>query len=221
MTATSVLGNSCGDIRLVAGSSDVKSEYFWSEQVVYERYEKSVAFYGDFYLRISKHSVNISWSSLTISLGGDQCNWREWVLWLTSLLLAVKSYLWLTQSATSRADVLLLCLDVRAAWEAAVLLPLLHRVFFPLVCFTVPCSPILISWYPPSNDSAFVSHLEQIFSGEHLTQLHALQIVFLQFLRQKNDKMYFSQSFLRRSGWNATGLSLCSIVGVNLKGFKI
>lgn len=131
MTATSVLGNSCGDIRLVAGSSNVKSECFWSEQVVYERYEKSVAFYGDFYLRISKHSVTISWSSLTISLGGDHCNWREWVLWLTSLLLAVKSYLWLTQSATSRADVLLLCLDIRAAWEAAVLLPLAHKFFFP------------------------------------------------------------------------------------------
>lgn len=136
MTATSVLGNSCGDIRLVAGSSNVKSECFWSEQVVYERYEKSVAFYSDFYLGISKHSVNISWSSSTISLGGDHCNWREWVLRLTSLLLAVKSYLWLTQSATSRADVLLLCLDIRAGWEAAVLLPLAHKFFFPsgLLC---------------------------------------------------------------------------------------
>lgn len=60
VTATSVLGNSCGDIRLVAGSSGVKSECFWSEQVVYEHYEKSVVFYGDFHLRVSKCSINIS-----------------------------------------------------------------------------------------------------------------------------------------------------------------
>lgn len=71
VTATSVLGNSCGDIRLVAGSSNVKSECFWSEQVVYEHHEKSVAFYSDFHLRISKRSINISWSSLTTSLWGD------------------------------------------------------------------------------------------------------------------------------------------------------
>lgn len=71
VTATSVLGNSRGDIRLVAGLSDVKSECFWSEQVVYERYEKSVAFYSDFHLRISKCSINITWSSLTTSLWGD------------------------------------------------------------------------------------------------------------------------------------------------------
>lgn len=123
----------------------------------------------DFYLRISKHSVNISWSSLTISLGGDHCNWREWVLWLTSLLLAVKSYLWLRQSATSRADVLLLCLDIRAASEAAVLLPLVHRFFLPsglLHCPLFSHSHFLV---PPSCDTVFVSHLEQIISRELLT----------------------------------------------------
>lgn len=92
---------------------------------------------------------------------------------------------------------------------------------FLLVCFTVPCSPILISWYPLSSDTAFISHLEQVFSGECLPQMHALQIVFLQLLRQNNDKMYFSQSFPRCSEENATGLSLCSTVGVNLNGFKI
>lgn len=71
VTATSVLGNSRGDIRLVAGSSNVKSECFWSEQVVYEHYEKSLAFYSDFHLRISKCYINISWSGLTTSLWGD------------------------------------------------------------------------------------------------------------------------------------------------------
>lgn len=60
MTATSVLGNSRGDIRLVAGSSDAESECFWSEQVAYEHYEKSAAFYSDFHPRISKCSINIS-----------------------------------------------------------------------------------------------------------------------------------------------------------------
>lgn len=60
VTATSVLGNSRGDIRLVTGSSNVKSECFWSEQVVYEHYEKSLAFYSDFHLRISKCYINIS-----------------------------------------------------------------------------------------------------------------------------------------------------------------
>lgn len=88
------------------------------------------------YKLIRPYNITVRWSL---------CNCREWVLWLTSLLLAVKSYLWLTQSARSRADELLLCLGMRAVWDAAVLVPLLQG-FFPsslllVLPFTFPWSP--------------------------------------------------------------------------------
>lgn len=124
------------------------------------------------YQLIKPYSISVRWSL---------CNWREWVLWLTSLLLTVKSYLWLTQSATSTADVLLLCLEIRAVWDAAVLVPPLQGFIFP--CNLLHCPLFFHPLFPMSSAKCtqwpcllWDIPPYAIFSRQNLTQIHVCRL---------------------------------------------
>lgn len=164
VTATAVLGNSRGDIRLVAGSSDIKSECFWSEQVVYEHYEKSVPFYSDFHLRISKCSINISSSSLTTSLWGDHFVIEG------SEFYGSQVCCWLWNSIYDSHNLpqveQMYCCCVWKYQQFEMQWCLCHSYVgspFLLTCSTVPCSPVPVSQCPLSSaHTCFVSEVHLV-----------------------------------------------------------
>jgi len=167
------------------------------------------------YQLIKPYSISVRWSL---------CNWREWVLWLTSLLLTVKSYLWLTQSATSTADVLLLCLEIRAVWDAAaVLVPPLQGFFFPsnlLHCplFFHPLFPMSSAKCTQWPCLLLDAPPYAIFSRQNLTQIHVCRLFLCSSLNKMCSEMYLSKtSHGCRESSSEILLSILRIAGVDLK----